>query len=166
MGSSAPQMHNRQIYAGGCISPVSEPLRRHADHLLMTTTFTWMGWITFAIAAALIAVAASWSVLQIFIENAGVNIPTGDVLVDFAKGIGWAFVLWLSILVWPIPTAHKKMLSASLAGEMSCRARGDAPLRAAVLGAWIAGHTSSGRTRAWLRSYPSWGVVELRWSRF
>src|ERR1019366_2049348 len=57
-----------------------------------------------------VAVAVSRPALQVFIENAGVNIPTGDVVVDYAQGIGWAFVLLLSILVWPVPAAHKKML--------------------------------------------------------
>jgi hypothetical protein len=70
-------------------------------------------WIAIGIAAiisAIIAVAVSRPALQVFIENAGINIPTGNVLVDYVQGIGWAFVLLLSILVWPVPAAHKRML--------------------------------------------------------
>lgn len=50
--------------------------------------------------------------MQLFIENSGVNIPTGDVLVDYAWGIGWAFALCLSIFLWPVRWEHKKLLAA------------------------------------------------------
>jgi len=79
----------------------------------MMKTLAQSKWVAIGIAAIVsagIAVAASRPALQAFIENAGVNIPTGDVLVDYAHGIGWAFVLLLSILVWPVPAAHKRML--------------------------------------------------------
>jgi hypothetical protein len=81
----------------------------------MITAFTRNRLIAFgaaAIVSACIAVAASQPAFQVFVETSGVNIPSGDVLVDYAKGIGWAFVLFLSILVWPIPWEHKKMLAA------------------------------------------------------
>ena len=70
----------------------------------------WVAIGTAAIVVATIAFAVSRPALQVFIENAGMNIPTGDVLVDYGQGIGWAFVLLLSILVWPVPAAHKRML--------------------------------------------------------
>jgi len=79
----------------------------------MMEVLTRNKWIAFGAAAIVsicIAIAASRPALQTFIENAGVNIPTGDVLVDYATGMGWAFVLLLSILVWPVPSAHKRML--------------------------------------------------------
>jgi hypothetical protein len=74
------------------------------------------GWIAIGIAAVVaagVAVAVSRPVLQMFIENAGVNIPTSDVLVDYGQGIGWAFVLLLTILMWPVPAAHKRMLAGA-----------------------------------------------------
>jgi hypothetical protein len=70
----------------------------------------WIAFGTAAIVSAGVAIAVSRPALQAFIEDAGVNIPTGDVVVDYATGMGWAFVLLLSILVWPVPSAHKRML--------------------------------------------------------
>ena len=50
--------------------------------------------------------------LQRFIEHSGVNIPTSDVFVDYAWGVGWACVLLLSIFLWPVSWKHKKLLAA------------------------------------------------------
>jgi hypothetical protein len=79
----------------------------------MIQVFAQNRWIRIGAAvlvSAGVAVAVSRPALQVFIENAGINIPTGDVVVDYAQGIGWAFALLLSILVWPVPAAHKRML--------------------------------------------------------
>lgn len=49
--------------------------------------------------------------LQRFIENSGVNIPTSDVFLDYAWGVGWACVLLLTIFLWPVSWKHKKLLA-------------------------------------------------------
>ena len=49
--------------------------------------------------------------LQRFIERSGVNIPTSDVVVDYAWGVGWACVLLLSIFLWPVSWRHKRLLA-------------------------------------------------------
>ena len=57
----------------------------------MMEVLTRNKWIAFGAAAIVsicIAIAASRPALQTFIENAGVNIPTGDLLVDYATGMG------------------------------------------------------------------------------
>jgi|SRR5579863_7827469 len=56
--------------------------------------------------------AFAGSGLQRFIESSGVNIPTSDVFVDYAWGVGWACVLLLSIFLWPVSGKHKKLLAA------------------------------------------------------
>lgn len=66
--------------------------------------------------AALASLSLGYAIAQpathLFIENSGVNIPTGDVLVDYAWGVGWACALFLSIFVWPVRWEHKKLLAA------------------------------------------------------
>jgi hypothetical protein len=71
-------------------------------------------WIASAAAAGALGIgyAASRPETQLFVENSGVNVPTGDVLVDYAWGIGWACTLFLSIFVWPVSWKHKKLLAA------------------------------------------------------
>lgn len=67
--------------------------------------------------AALVSTVAAYAIsnaaLQAFIENSGVNIPTGDVVGDYAWGLIWACLLLLSIFVWPVKPEHKKMLAAA-----------------------------------------------------
>ena len=48
--------------------------------------------------------------IQAFIENSGVNIPTREVVVDYAGGVAWACVLLLFVLTWPVSWAHKRLL--------------------------------------------------------
>ena len=57
-----------------------------------------------------IAVMVAHPAWQDFVESNGVNIPTGDRILDYVSGLGWALVLMLSILLWPIPWVHKIML--------------------------------------------------------
>lgn len=59
-----------------------------------------------------IGYAVSRPVVQLFVENSGVNIPTGDVLIDYAWGVGWACALFLSIFIWPVRWEHKRLLAA------------------------------------------------------
>lgn len=47
---------------------------------------------------------------QHFVEAAGVNIPSGDVLGDYTAGVLWACLLGFSILIWPISWHDKRML--------------------------------------------------------
>ncbi len=73
------------------------------------------GWILFSCSIALSiasAIAISQPNVQSFIENSGVNIPTTDVVRDYAYGICWGFALLLFILLWPINWKHKRMLAA------------------------------------------------------
>lgn len=59
-----------------------------------------------------LAIAISQPNTQGFIENSGVNIPTTDVVRDYAYGAGWGCALLLSIFLWPVDWRHKKMLGA------------------------------------------------------
>jgi len=69
--------------------------------------FLFVGSIALSVA---LAVAITQPGAQGFIENSGVNIPTSDVVRDYAYGIGWGCALLLSILVWPVRWDHKRML--------------------------------------------------------
>jgi len=73
------------------------------------------GWILFSCSVAVCiasAIAISQPNVQNFIENSGVNIPTTDVVRDYAYGICWGSALLLFILLWPINWKHKQMLAA------------------------------------------------------
>ncbi len=71
-------------------------------------------WLSSAMAALLaLAYAVTNIGVQTYVENAGVNIPTGDVITDYAWGITWACILFLSIFAWPVSVTHKKMLSGA-----------------------------------------------------
>ena len=65
-----------------------------------------------ALASLGLGYAIAQPATQLFVENSGVNVPTGDVLVDYAWGVGWACALFLSIFVWPIRWEHKELLAA------------------------------------------------------
>jgi len=69
-------------------------------------------WTAAAIVGIVLACVFSQSGAQRFIENSGVNIPTDDIVRDYAWGIAWACILLLAILVCPIRSAHKKLLAA------------------------------------------------------
>ncbi|EDN70405.1 conserved hypothetical protein, membrane [Beggiatoa sp. PS] len=45
------------------------------------------------------------------IETAGRNIPQQDLIADYFTALAWAIALALSILFWPVPTRHKRVLS-------------------------------------------------------
>lgn len=63
--------------------------------------------------SVVIAIAVSHPTVQGFIENSGVNIPTENVVRDYAWGVSVAILLLLSILFWPVPADHKKMLAGA-----------------------------------------------------
>jgi len=72
-------------------------------------------WILLGCSIALciaLAFAISQPNVQSFIENSGANIPTTDVVRDYAYGICWGFALLFFILLWPIRWKHKQMLAA------------------------------------------------------
>jgi hypothetical protein len=84
--------------------------------VLNITVWRLQRWMILAVSVAgsmVIAFVVSRPELQRFIENSGVNIPTNDVLIDYGKALGWASVLMLSILAWPVRWEHKKMLLAA-----------------------------------------------------
>ncbi len=69
-------------------------------------------WIAIAIAGIALGCVLSQSGVQHFIESSGVNVPTDDVVRDYAWGVAWACILLVLILVCPIRWAHKKLLAA------------------------------------------------------
>src|SRR5579863_8507749 len=66
--------------------------------------------IASAIAIFLIVAMVTHPAWQDFVETNGANIPTTNRILDYAAGIGWALLLTLFILVWPVPWRHKVML--------------------------------------------------------
>ena len=72
-----------------------------------------LAWVSGAAASVILGCAAARPEMQAFIENSGVNIPTNDVVRDYASGLLWACVLLLFVLTWPVSWAHKKMLGAA-----------------------------------------------------
>jgi hypothetical protein len=68
-------------------------------------------WMVAAIVGVALAYAFSQPSVQRFIENSGVNIPTDNVVRDYAWGIAWAGILLVAILAWPIRWEHKKLLA-------------------------------------------------------
>jgi hypothetical protein len=72
-------------------------------------------WILFSgsfILCIALAIAISQPNTQGFIENSGINIPTTDVVRDYAYGACWGCALLVSILLWPVDWNHKKLLAA------------------------------------------------------
>jgi hypothetical protein len=74
-----------------------------------SATTIWIGALT-AVAGAAIVALLNTRELQEFIEASGSFIPSGNVFLDYAAGVVWAFGLGLSIFLWPIPHMHKVML--------------------------------------------------------
>jgi len=72
-----------------------------------------LAWIAGAGGALSLGYLLARPEVQSFIENAGVNIPTDDVVRDYASGLGWACALLLFVLTWPVSWVHKKMLTAA-----------------------------------------------------
>jgi hypothetical protein len=70
-------------------------------------------WAGGASAAVCLGCAIARPEAQAFIENAGVNIPTGSPLGDYAAGLVWACVLLMFVLMWPVSWAHKQHLAAA-----------------------------------------------------
>src|ERR1700685_2401582 len=70
-------------------------------------------WIIGAAIAMGLACVLTRPEVQSFIEDSGINIPTGNVVRDYASGLGWACVLLLFVLTWPVSRAHKKLLAAA-----------------------------------------------------
>ncbi len=68
-------------------------------------------WTAVAITGIALGCVLSVSGVQQFIENSGVNIPTSDVVRDYAWGVVWACLLLVLILACPIRWAHKKLLA-------------------------------------------------------
>ncbi|HEX8363235.1 MAG TPA: hypothetical protein VF613_24160 [Longimicrobium sp.] len=60
--------------------------------------------------ALAIAAGATVPVFVGLVEYLGEYIPRPDVQADYLIGVVWALVLWASILVWPVPRAHRKAL--------------------------------------------------------
>lgn len=69
-------------------------------------------WIAGAGAAICLGYAIARPEVQAFIENSGVNIPTGSPVRDYVAGVLWACVLLVFVLMWPVSRAHKKLLAA------------------------------------------------------
>ncbi len=69
-------------------------------------------WTAVAIAGIALGCVLSQSGVQHFIESSGVNIPTDDIVRDYAWGVAWACILLILILACPIRWAHKKLLAA------------------------------------------------------
>jgi hypothetical protein len=69
-------------------------------------------WVYVAIAGIALGCVLSQSGVQQFIESSGVNIPTDDIVRDYAWGVAWACILLILILACPIRWAHKKLLAA------------------------------------------------------
>jgi len=68
-------------------------------------------WILLAVILSIgVAICIAHPAVEGFIENSGVNIPTENIVRDYAWGVFIAVALLLSIFLWPVPTAHKKML--------------------------------------------------------
>jgi hypothetical protein len=47
-----------------------------------------------------------------FVDHAGVNVPTDDVFLDYAKGIAWSVVLGVTLFLWPVSLRDRLMLLA------------------------------------------------------
>lgn len=80
----------------------------------MTLTVLRNNWMILVAAAATclsMAHLISRPALLEFIEDSGINIPTGNILRDYGDGIIWACVLLIFVLVWPVRREHKKMLA-------------------------------------------------------
>jgi hypothetical protein len=70
-------------------------------------------WIAGATGGICLGYAIARPEVQAFIENSGVNIPTENVIRDYAAGLVWACVLLVFVLMWPVSRAHKKLLAAA-----------------------------------------------------
>jgi len=70
----------------------------------------WFG--VAGLTALALAAAVAGSSVQTFIETAGVNIPTEDVIADYMWGLAWGCILLAAIFVWPVSWTHKKLLAA------------------------------------------------------
>jgi hypothetical protein len=70
-------------------------------------------WLT-SLAAAVVGCLIIWFLtnrgVEEYIEALGNNVPTDNVLVDYGKGVIWAILLGLSILVWPVNLGDKLIL--------------------------------------------------------
>ena len=75
------------------------------------STILWI--LLAAILSIGIAICIAHPAVQGFIENSGVNIPTENIVRDYAWGVFTSIVLLLSICLWPVPAAHKKMLAGA-----------------------------------------------------
>ncbi len=65
--------------------------------------------------AAIIAIVLVWTLSRAdvteYITTFGANIPTDNVVLDYAKGVGWALALGATLFLWPVCLRDKMMLA-------------------------------------------------------
>ena len=45
-----------------------------------------------------------------FVDHAGINVPSDNVFLDYAKGIAWSAVLGVTLFLWPVSLRDRLML--------------------------------------------------------
>jgi len=69
-------------------------------------------WILLAVILSIgVAICIAHPAVEGFIENSGVNIPTENIVRDYAWGVFIAVALLLSIFLWPVPNVGGRVVN-------------------------------------------------------